>query len=275
VQSGSELVLGASSLASVCKSWLPPYEQSRGCFAMSIELDPSFGSGPREWRFATAEAQASALASVVSKSLTDALRTRGQASLVVSGGKTPAGMFAQLATAPLDWSRVHVTLADERWVEPTNEASNEHLVRTTLLTGPAEKAIFVGLKTAAPDATSGRAEAWQRCAKMPQPFDQVLLGIGDDGHFASLFPGVVGLADALDEHAEPACVAITPLDAPFPRISLNFAALLQSRSIRIQICGAGKWEVYQRALEPGPFSEMPIRAVLRQRKVPVDVYWSP
>ncbi|MGA3159447.1 MAG: 6-phosphogluconolactonase [Steroidobacteraceae bacterium] len=242
---------------------------------MSIEQEPSLASGPREWRFDTAEAQANALAAAVTEVLTDALHLRAQASLVVSGGKTPARMFAQLATAPLDWSRVHVTLADERWVEPTSDSSNEHLVRTTLLAGAADKAVFVGLKSSAPDARAGLTEAWRRCAAMPQPFDQVLLGIGDDGHFASLFPGATGLADALDEHAEPACVAITPLDAPFPRISLNFAALLQARCIRIQICGAGKWEVYQRALEPGPFSEMPIRAVLRQRKVPVDVYWSP
>jgi 6-phosphogluconolactonase len=99
--------------------------------------------------------------------------------------------------------------------------------------------------------------------------------MGDDGHFASLFPGAAGLANALDEQSEPACVAITPPLAPFARISLNLAALLSARSIHVQICGAGKWEVYQRALEPGPFLEMPIRALLRQRQVPVDVYWSP
>jgi 6-phosphogluconolactonase len=242
---------------------------------MNADQEPSLGSGPREWRFETAEAQAKALAAAVTGMLKDALRARPEASLVVSGGKTPAAMFTQLAAAPLDWSRVHVTLADERWVEPSSDSSNEHLVRTTLLAGAAKQALFAGLKTAAPQAPAGLAEAWQRCAAMPQPFDQVLLGIGDDGHFASLFPGAKGLAEALDEHAEPACVAITPLDAPFPRISLNLAALLRARSIRIQICGAGKWEVYQRALEPGSFLEMPIRAILRQRQVPVDVYWSP
>jgi 6-phosphogluconolactonase len=240
---------------------------------MSPELE--LGRGPREWRFDNAAAQAAALATAVANVLTEALRARSQASLVVSGGRTPAAMFAKLAAIPLEWSRIHITLADERWVEPTSDSSNEHLVRSTLLTGLARAAAFTGLKTSAPDAQAGLAEAWQRCTTMPQPFDQVLLGIGDDGHFASLFPGAEGLVDALDEGAEPRCVAMTPIDAPFPRISLNLAALLRAHSIRIQICGAGKWEVYQRALEPGPFAEMPIRAILRQRKVPVDVYWSP
>jgi 6-phosphogluconolactonase len=232
-------------------------------------------TGPREWRFDDAAGQASALAKIVSDALARRLSTQDKVSLVVSGGKTPAAMFAKLATAPLDWTRVCITLADERWVDPSSDASNERLVRSMLLVGAAKAALFTGLKTSAPDPKSGVVEAWQRCSKLPQPFDQVLLGIGDDGHFASLFPGAAGLAEALDEAATPACVAITPLDAPYPRISLNLAALLQARSIGIQICGAAKWEVYQRALEPGPFSEMPIRAVLRQRKVPVNIYWSP
>jgi 6-phosphogluconolactonase len=242
---------------------------------MSPELEQGLDGGPREWRFATPEAQASALAAAVSDALEDALRARAQASLVVSGGRTPAALFAKLAMTPLDWARVHITLADERWVDPTSEASNEHFVRTTLLRDAARAAQFTGLKTPALDAAGGVAEAWERCASMPQPFDQVLLGMGDNGHFASLFPHAAGLAEALDEHAEAACVAITPLDAPNSRISLNLAALLRSRSIRVQICGADKWEVYQRALEPGSFAELPIRALLRQRQVPVDVYWSP
>lgn len=239
------------------------------------ELQAHEVGGPREWRFSSAAEQASALADVVRDALQTALAERGQASLVVSGGRTPATLFDNLSNMSLAWSRVQVSLADERWVDPSGESSNEHLVRSTLLKGAAQSANFVGLKTADATAQAGLSAAWGRLSKMPQPFDQVLLGIGDDGHFASLFPSAVGLAEALDEQAEPACVAIEPLDAPFSRISLNLAALLRSRSIRIQICGEGKWAVYQRALEPGPFSEMPIRAVLRQRQVPVDIYWSP
>jgi 6-phosphogluconolactonase len=242
---------------------------------MSPEQEQALAAGPREWHFDTPEAQATALAAAVSGVLEQAIAIRGRASLVVSGGRTPAALFGKLACTPLEWSRVCVTLADERWVEPSSDSSNEHLVRATLLQNFAQSAVFTGLKTSAVEASAGLAEAWQRCALMPLPFDQVLLGMGDDGHFASLFPAAAGLAEALDEYAEPACVAIAPPHAPFSRISLNLAALLRARSIHIQICGAGKWEVYQRALEPGPFSEMPIRALLRQRRVPVDVYWSP
>lgn len=242
---------------------------------MSPDPEQTLASGPREWRFDNSEAQASALSLVVSDVLEQGLRERGHASLVVSGGRTPAALFAKLAATPLDWARVHITLADERWVEPSDEASNEHLVRTTLLRDYARVAAFTGLRTSASDPAAGAKEAWRRCASLPRPFDQVLLGMGDNGHFASLFPGAAGLSEALDEHAEPGCVAITPLDAPHARISLNLAALLRARSIHVQISGADKWEVYQRALEPGPFSELPIRALLRQRQVPVDIYWSP
>src|SRR5277367_1580202 len=99
--------------------------------AMSSDRILGSAGGPREWRFETPEAQASALAAAVCGVLEESLRARAQASLVVSGGRTPAALFAKLASAPLEWSRVHVTLADERWVDPSSDSSNEHLVRTT------------------------------------------------------------------------------------------------------------------------------------------------
>ncbi|MBS0387532.1 MAG: 6-phosphogluconolactonase [Proteobacteria bacterium] len=226
-------------------------------------------------RSADGAEQAALLASAIASELAAALARRVAASLVVSGGRTPGAMFAQLSRCELEWARVQVTLADERWVDVADTASNEALVRGTLLRERAAAARFIGLKNAAPTAAAGAEIAWRAISAMPQPFDFVVLGMGDDGHTASLFPGSAGLAAALDAAAAPACVAMQPVDAPHPRLSLNLSALLRARRIGIQISGARKWAVYQRALEDGPVEQLPVRAILRQRAVPVDVYWCP
>jgi 6-phosphogluconolactonase len=226
-------------------------------------------------RSADGAEQAAMLAGAVASELAAALTRRAAASLVVSGGRTPAAMFAQLARHELDWNRVQVTLADERWVSAADPASNEAFVRGSLLRERAASAKFIGLKNDAPSPAAGAALAWHSIKTMPQPFDVVVLGMGDDGHTASLFPGSAGLSAALDAAAAPACVAMQPLAAPHPRLSLNLAALLRARRICIQISGARKWDVYQQALAAGPAEELPVRAVLHQHLVPVDVYWCP
>ncbi|MGH8253672.1 MAG: 6-phosphogluconolactonase [Steroidobacteraceae bacterium] len=224
-------------------------------------------------RSADGAAQAEQLAAAIAVDLAAALTRREAASLVVSGGRTPQAMFAQLANHAIDWARVQVTLADERWVDTTDPASNEGLVRSALLRDRAACAQFVPLKTDAATPAEGANAAWRAVNAMPQPFDVVVLGMGDDGHTASLFPGSAGLSQALDKRAAPACVAIEPLAAAHARLSLNLAALLRARRICIQVSGAGKWAVYQQAIADGPDEEMPVRAVLRQSVVPVDVYW--
>ncbi|HVO00304.1 MAG TPA: 6-phosphogluconolactonase [Steroidobacteraceae bacterium] len=230
---------------------------------------------PRLLRSADRAAQAQALADAIAAELAAALRRRAGASLVVSGGRTPEAMFGELARHELEWARVQVTLADERWVDASDPASNEALVRAALLRERAAAARFIGMKNDAPTPQEGAAAAWRAVNAMPQPFDVVVLGMGDDGHTASLFPGSAGLAAALDAAAAPACVGVRPPAAPHPRLSLNLAALLRSRRICLQISGARKWAVYQQALQPGPADELPVRAVLHQRAVPVDVYWCP
>ena len=226
-------------------------------------------------RSADGAAQAEQLAAAIAAELATALTLRAAASLVVSGGRTPQAMFAHLANHAIDWRRVQVTLADERWVGASDSASNEALVRSTLLRDRAANAQFVALKNDAATPSQGANAAWRAVNAMPQPFDVVVLGMGDDGHTASLFPGSAGLAAALDASAPPGCVAMQPLTAAHARLSLNLAALLRARRICIQISGAGKWDVYQRSLAEGPTEEMPVRAVLRQAVVPVDVYWCP
>jgi 6-phosphogluconolactonase len=204
-----------------------------------------------------------------------AIAARGLASLVVSGGRSPVKLFEYLRTQELDWSRVCVALADERWVDPSDPASNERLVRDELLKDRAAAARFEGLKNGAATPDLGAVLAWKKLAAVPRPFDVVVLGMGDDGHTASLFPGSPNLRSALDETAAAGCVGMWSPTPPQARLSLNLAALLGSRRIVILITGESKWQTYLAASQPGPVEQMPVRAVLRQRRTPVDVIWSP
>ncbi|HWK73224.1 MAG TPA: 6-phosphogluconolactonase [Povalibacter sp.] len=228
-----------------------------------------------EHRFPDSTALAHALSGEIKVDLEEAVGVRRMASLVVSGGRTPLKLFQQLQTESLDWRRTWITLADERWVEPTADASNERMVREQLLVGHAAEARFVGLKNPAPTPEAGADWAWRALSRVPRPFDVVLLGMGEDGHTASLFPGSLSLARALDATATPGCVAVNALTAPHARVSLNLSALLDARRVILHIEGESKWQVYQRARMPGSAAELPVRAVLHQKEVPIDVYWSP
>jgi 6-phosphogluconolactonase len=232
-------------------------------------------SGPRERRFPTAAALFETLALDIAGALQEGLAAGRGASLAVPGGRTPMPLFERLSKAELDWDDVWITLGDERWVDASSDASNEKLVREHLLKGEAAIANFVGLKNSAASASSGAHASWSAVAELPRPFDFMLVGMGDDGHVASLFPNSSGLAQALDPTQPPGCVAMTAPVPPQERLSLNLRALLDSRRIAVLITGKAKWATYERARTPGPAAQMPVRALLQQQNVPVSVYWSP
>jgi 6-phosphogluconolactonase len=215
------------------------------------------------------------LALKVAASLSAAITARGLASLVVSGGRSPTQFFEALRTQPLDWSRVCIAMVDERWVDLGDPNSNEQLVRQYLLKDAAAAARFLGLKNAAPTPDLGAVSAWETFARVPRPFDAVVLGMGDDGHTASLFPKSPNLANALNPAASAGCIGMWAPTAPQARLSLNLSALLDARRIFILINGDSKWRVYVAASAPGAIEDMPVRAVLRQRRTPVDVVWAP
>ena len=230
---------------------------------------------PPTTKFADSDLLSRALSRELAANLRTAIAARGLASLVVSGGKSPIKMFELLRAESLDWSRVCVALADERWVDPTDPDSNEKLVRDVLLKGPAEAARFIGLKNGAPTPDLGAVSAWETFARVPRPFDAVVLGMGDDGHTASLFPRSPNLPSAINPSAVAGCVGMWSPVAPHPRLSLNLSALLDSRRIVLLITGAQKWNTFSAASAEGPVQDMPIRAVLRQHRTPVEVMWSP
>lgn len=232
-------------------------------------------SEPPVQRFADRETVSRELAMQIAGSLKAAISARGLASLVVSGGRSPARLFEILRAQPLEWNRVCVALADERWVGAEDSASNERLVRDVLLKEHAAAARFHGLKNGAPTPDLGAVSAWETFARVPRPFDAVILGMGDDGHTASLFPGSPNLPSALNRAAAAGCVGMWSPAAPHPRLSLNLSALLDSRRVVLLITGESKWRTFTDACAAGPVEEMPIRAVLRQSRTPVDVMWSP
>jgi 6-phosphogluconolactonase len=233
------------------------------------------GFTAHERRFTNSTTLMQALCAEIVARLQDGLAGGRGASLVVPGGHTPVPLFERLSSATLDWQSVWVTLTDERWVDSQSSASNERLVREHLLRNAAADAQFTGLKTREPDPHSAAIACWSRVAELPRPFDYVLLGMGDDGHIASLFPDSPGLATALDLSQPPGCVGMTAPAAPRTRMTLNLRALLDARRIGVLITGQSKWTTLERARARGPAVDMPVRALLTQQNVPVTVWWAP
>lgn len=226
--------------------------------------------------FTDCQAQAVALAERVAVRLRAALIERGHAVLAVSGGSTPKEFFARLAQAALDWANVQVTLVDERWVPDSDERSNAQLVKSLLLQHEASAAQFVPLYTGAPTPEEGLAEADARIDALPLPFDAVVLGMGDDGHTASFFPGGDHLAEALDPDGR---ARVLPMRAPAagePRITLSLPTLLDTRALYLLVSGEKKRDLLADVrLGLDTARNYPVRAVLTQQRVPVAVYWCP
>ena len=215
------------------------------------------------------------LAERISDILRDGIRRRGQASLAVSGGSTPIPLFSHLAETDLDWSKVTVLLVDERWVEPDSPDSNENLVRSYLLKGKAAMASFVGMRTESPGAGFAEDACEKQLRTIPLPLDCLILGMGNDGHTASLFPGADTLEAAVDLHSGRICMAVRPPATPHERMTLTLPAILASRQLFLLLQGEKKKQVLARAQEVGDARQMPIRFILRQTTTPLAVYWSP
>ncbi|MCH4562377.1 6-phosphogluconolactonase [Halomonas sp. EGI 63088] len=219
---------------------------------------------------ASRERLAAQLAEAVAEALRQDLATQERALLVVSGGSTPVPFFRALAACELPWSRIDVTLADERWVPETAADSNARLVREHLLQGPAAEAHFAPLTTSAPTPEQGEAEVAERIERLAWPASVVILGMGGDGHTASLFPDSQELALALATDA--AAVAVRTPSQPQPRITLSADRLHQARRHVLHISGGDKRAVLARALAGDDSRELPIRAFL---SCPLATYWAP
>lgn len=221
--------------------------------------------------FENREALDTALAIHVGGLLSRDIEKRGNASLAVSGGNTPKGMFAALSQLKLPWNKVCITLVDERWVDVDSPDSNERLVRENLLQNAAADALFVGLKSGAANAEQGLAETGARLAQLPMPFSCVILGMGGDGHTASWFPQASNLSALLDPQSELMLGSSNPVTAPHQRITLTLAAVLRSSAIILHITGEDKRAV----LAESTHKHHPIAAVTAQNNNPVSIWWTP
>jgi len=224
--------------------------------------------------FDSRDALTEKLAGEVIARLRKAIEDKAEAGLAVSGGRTPVDLFKALSEADLDWSKVTITLVDERWVAPDHDDSNEKLVRTHLLQNKAAAATFIPHKTAAESPFDAEADLNKALAALPEEITVTLLGMGEDGHTASFFPGAETLHKALDTKHHADCCAVVPKTAPHPRMTLTLKRILRSQWIVLHLTGDGKKPVLQKALEDGPVEELPVRSVLKQSLTPVSVYWA-
>jgi len=223
--------------------------------------------------FDNREEAARAAADRIGEALQRRLEAQGDASVVVSGGTSPAGVFAELANKALAWSAVHVILSDERWVPADHEDSNEKLVRDTLLSGEARQASLLPVYKAGVTIEERCGELNDELRLAPFPFASALLGMGEDGHFASLFPDADNLDDGLDVDSSELCIPVNTAASPYPRVSLTLSALSRSDEILLLIFGDAKRAVYETAKQEA--NGHPVSHLLRQKRAPVHVYWAP
>jgi 6-phosphogluconolactonase len=211
--------------------------------------------------FANREALAAGLADRVARGLSRSISRKGNATLAVSGGTTPRLFFDHLSREKITWEKVTITLVDERQVDEDSDRSNARLLRQNLLQNNAAAARFVPLF---------RNEL---AASQLEP-DVAVLGMGEDGHTASFFPGGNKLEEALNPKTTTALITMAAPGAGEPRLTLTLAHVLKSKVLCLHIEGLSKQAVLEKAMAGTDIYEMPIRAVLQADR-PLDIFWCP
>ena len=226
-------------------------------------------------QFENRDDMVASLKSAVSVRLREATASGRRACWAVSGGSTPAPLFKAMQDEPLAWQNIDVALVDERWVPFDHPRSNEAFVTGALKNGAAASVQIIGMKSDDITAVQAVETVNKRYSTLAQPFDSVLLGVGGDGHTASLFPAAEGLDAAFDASAD-TCVALTAVRSEVTgdeveRMSLSANAIARSPHVAVMITGAAKKQVLEAALQPN--SGLPVGRLHKMK--PFDVYWAP
>lgn len=214
---------------------------------------------------------AGALADLISEKLTADIESRGAASLVLSGGSTPKPLFEALQNKDIEWGKVTITLADERWVPESDSDSNAAFVKNTLLRDKASAARFVGLYKDDEAPHAGVHSIHEQLQVVPQPFSVVVLGMGGDGHTASLFPGAKGTEEAMNEKQSLVGI-VEPETVPQARITLTLAALMNTDCQLLHITGSEKRKLVDEVLANPKASSYPIARFLNPDNPRLTVY---
>ena len=226
--------------------------------------------------FTAADEWAQVCAARLADALAAAIVEGGRAVFAGSGGSTPTPIYRRLAGAGLDWSRVVVTLIDERYVPETSPESNAALLKQTLLTGPAAAARFVPLFQPAVTVDRAAALAAHALSAEGGKLDAVLLGMGEDGHICSMFPNSPTLRTLLSPALKPTVLGVPHgRDGAAPsleRLTINLPYLMTARRVVLAITGAAKRAVFEREAADDPAIQ-PIAALIAAR-VPLDVLWT-
>jgi 6-phosphogluconolactonase len=228
-------------------------------------------------QFDNREAMFDALYAALIEGIETALKRQGSASLLLSGGSTPAPIYRRLSQAEVDWKKVHVALVDERWVDADNDASNARLLAESLLVNQAAVAQFTGMKNSASSPFEGAEACNFDYAKLPLPHSICLLGMGPDGHTASLFPQAQGLSEAFaaEQHCAPIRAHQSAVTGTLvERMTMTPWSILQSERLILLITGTDKWEVLQKAAACDDATLMPISLFINAA-TPLEVYWAP
>jgi len=224
-----------------------------------------------ELKFESRDAASAAAAARIAGLVKARLDREKAATFVVSGGTTPARCFEYLSGYELDWKDVQVVLTDERWVPGDHADSNERMVRETLLQEQASEGHILSLY-------QGDLSVDERCDSLQSElkgkrFAIAMVGMGKDGHFASLFPDADSLKTGLKSENRLFYIPVRTSASPHPRMSMTLGALLQSDEILLLVFGEEKLAVYESA-KAGD-TNYPIAALLKQNAVPVSLYWAP
>lgn len=227
------------------------------------------------WDYEDADEMANAVAGDIQFIIESAIDARGAAVIALAGGRTPQPAFDKLAEAKIDWKRVTIIPTDDRLVPMGDPLSNATMIAKTFLPKGA-RVIPITSEAAEDYKASGRA-ADARLQDLHWPLDLCLLGVGADGHTASIFPGP-DLEEALNGPKERRALGVMPdplpPEAPVARVTLSLAAITSARALMIAVTGQAKRDVIEAAIEEGVGSPYPIGRVLAQSELPVDIHWS-
>ena len=213
------------------------------------------------------------LATLICQKLEGSIKDHGQASLLVSGGSTPIHLFHLLSTKNIDWNKVTVVPVDDRFLPDGHPDQNGTLIKERLLINNASKANFIPLVVNSTDAQLNLELVENTIAKIVRPFTVVILGMGADGHTASLFPSCKELQLGLNLNNTDSLIITNPTTAPYQRISFTRRALLNTENLYLHCYGEEKKEILD-ALEVSTEKEYPIKAFINQNNIKPEIFWS-